>query len=364
MAAPSTLAFDLFCRVVDNFGDVGVCWRLAADLAARAHAVRLWVDDASALAWMAPGGAEGVEVRAWDAAAAATPADVVVEAFGCDPPPAFIARMAARQHPPRWVNLEYLSAEAWVERCHGLPSPQLSGPGRGLVKHFFYPGFTPHTGGLLREADLPARQAAFDAAAWQREHDIAPADGELLVSLFCYPNAPLPLLWRGLEGRRARVLLTPGAAQSLASSHAPPAGVRTLALPWLSQRDYDHLLWSCDLNLVRGEDSAVRAMWAGRPFVWQLYPQHDRAHEAKLDAFLDRMLDPGAPAPGRAAPAATQADALRQVARAWNGFDACDGAWPDLQAWSQQCLGWRERLLAQADLVTQLLAWLAAPGRA
>ncbi|MEO7887531.1 MAG: elongation factor P maturation arginine rhamnosyltransferase EarP, partial [Polaromonas sp.] len=45
-----SLQWDIFCKVIDNFGDIGVCWRLAADLASRGHKVRLWVDDASALA--------------------------------------------------------------------------------------------------------------------------------------------------------------------------------------------------------------------------------------------------------------------------------------------------------------------------
>ena len=63
------MRWDLFCRVVDNFGDVGVCWRLACELARRGDAVRLWIDDASALAWMAPDGMAGVEVGAFDAAA-------------------------------------------------------------------------------------------------------------------------------------------------------------------------------------------------------------------------------------------------------------------------------------------------------
>ena len=76
------MRWDVFCRVIDNLGDVGVCWRLARDLAARGDTVRLWIDDASALAWMAPGGATGVEVGAFDAAG--DPGEVVVEAFGCD----------------------------------------------------------------------------------------------------------------------------------------------------------------------------------------------------------------------------------------------------------------------------------------
>ena len=131
------LAFDLFCRVVDNFGDVGVAWRLAAALGERGHPVRLWIDDASALDWMAPGGTSGVQVHPWDAAAAATQAgDVVIETFGCELPAPFVACMARRPNAPVWINLEYLSAEPYVERCHGLPSPQASGPGAGLRKWF------------------------------------------------------------------------------------------------------------------------------------------------------------------------------------------------------------------------------------
>ena len=36
------------------------------------------------------------------------------------------------------------------------------------------------------------------------------------------------------------------------------------ALPFIRQQDYDTLLWCCDFNAVRGEDSFVRAQWAGR----------------------------------------------------------------------------------------------------
>ncbi len=355
---PPPLHLDLFCHVVDNFGDIGVCWRLAADLGARGHAVRLWTDDASALAWLAPAGAPGVAVHAWAEADGAEPGDVVIEAFACHLPPAFVERMAARHRPPLWINLEYLSAEGWVERCHGLPSPQLAGPGRGLVKRFFHPGFTPATGGLLREPDLAARQARFDRGAWLAAQGLAPRPGERVAGVFCYPHAPLPLLWRALAGTPALVLLTPGAAQALAVAHPPPPGVRAATLPWLTQREFDHLLWSCDVNLVRGEDSAVRAMWAGAPFVWQLYPQHDGVHAGKLDAFLARFEAAARwplPAP------------LRAFWRAWNGVGEAGGAaaaWDDLAAWATACRAWRDHLLAQPDLTTQLLAavdaWCAA----
>ena len=157
--------WDIFCRVIDNHGDLGVCWRLCADLAQRGHAVRLWVDDASALAWMAPQGCAEVQVRAWPNDPTFHMGDVVVEAFGCELPNAIQALMV-QGTPPVWINLEYLSAEGYVARSHGLPSPVMSGPARGATKWFFFPGFTPETGGLLREPDMAARQAAFDRQAW------------------------------------------------------------------------------------------------------------------------------------------------------------------------------------------------------
>jgi len=172
--------WDIFCKVIDNFGDIGVSWRLSADLAARGQTVRLWVDDASALRWMAPLGAPGVTVLPWGQAAdagalaallQANPGEVLVEAFGCDIPPQFLSAWLAAPLPGQtspiagrcWLNLEYLSAEAYVARSHALPSPVQHGPAAGCSKWFFYPGFTPQTGGLLREPDLIERMKAFEA---------------------------------------------------------------------------------------------------------------------------------------------------------------------------------------------------------
>jgi uncharacterized repeat protein (TIGR03837 family) len=349
------MRWDLFCRVVDNYGDIGVCWRLAADLAERGERVRLWVDDPSPLAWMAPGGAAGVEVVPWTAAATPglEPGEAVIEAFGCDPPADFVARMAARARPPCWINLEYLSAEPYVERCHGLPSPQAAGPGRGLRKWFYYPGFTTGTGGLIRERGLLRDRAAFDPPAWLAARGLAPRPGERLVSLFCYPTAPLAELLPRLADRPTALLLAPGAARQLACATAAPwpPTLRRVELPWLTQPAYDRLLWAGDLNFVRGEDSFVRAIWAGAPFVWQIYPQLDGAHAAKLDAFLARYLERAAPELGTA---------IRALWHAWNGLGPWPEAWPEVDAWQAHARAWRDQLLVQADLGSRLLAFAAA----
>ena len=295
---------------------------------------------------MAPRGAPLVKVLPWTHANTDTPSgDVVVEAFGCDLPQAFVQGMARPEAAPVWINLEYLSAEAYVERSHGLPSPQLSGAGLGLNKWFFYPGFTAATGGLLRESDLLQRRAAFGSPAWLRRQGLSRQINERLVSVFCYPNAPVAALLRALSDQPTLVLLTPGAAQDqglIASFASGTNVVRTATLPWLEQAEFDHLLWACDINFVRGEDSWVRAMWAGAPFVWNIYPQHDGAHAAKLDAFLA----------GFGAAAVPQ---LVELMRTWNGLHAGPIALPDISPWQSACARWRGSLIQQDDLTRQLI---------
>ncbi len=345
--------WDIFCKVIDNYGDIGVCWRLARQLAGRGQAVRLWVDDASALGWMAPQGCPGVELRAWTAPLelqGLAPGDVLIEAFGCEIPDEFVARYvawrAADGQPARWIDLEYLSAEAYVERSHGLPSPVMQGPGRGLVKRFFYPGFTPRTGGLLREPDLLQRQAGFNPNAWLQRQGLPSEPAGLRVSLFCYEPAALPALLARLaaQPQPVQLLVTAGRATAAVQACALPPGPAVHYLPHLTQDDYDHLLWSCDLNFVRGEDSLVRALWAGRPFVWQIYPQHDQAHHAKLEAWLAQV---GAPA------------SLQAWHRTWNGLDGQPLPRLDLRAWGAALALARTRLLAQPDLLSRLLEFTA-----
>ena len=345
------MRWDIFCRVIDNHGDLGVCWRLAADLGSRGGQVRLWVDDPLALAWMAPHGADGVSVIRWvEPLPAFEPAEVVVEAFGCDPPAAFVARMAAQASAPLWINLEYLSAEPYVERCHGLPSPQQQGPGAGLTKWFFYPGFTAGSGGLVREAN------ALDAGdtAWLDAQGVLPRAGERLVSLFAYADAPLEALFDRLDDRPTLLLLAAGAGQGPALALFDAQGgrgrhLRVQALPWLDQPGYDRLLRACELNFARGEDSIVRAMWAGAPFVWQIYAQADGAHTVKLQALLDRLTARSPPA---------LATAVRQLWAAWNGLGPWPPALPDAGAWHALCLAWRQHLAEQTDLTSQLLRFV------
>jgi uncharacterized repeat protein (TIGR03837 family) len=303
---------DIFCNVIDNYGDIGVCWRLARQLAnEHGLSVRLWVDDLNSFAKLCPEAnalaekqyCRGVEVRHWGKSFPGVwPGELVIEAFACKLPQSYVEAMASQEKEPVWINLEYLSAEDWVESHHKLPSPHPSLP---LTKYFFFPGFTSQTGGVLLERDLLARRDAFqnDAAQqqafWRSLGMAMPAPETLKVSLFAYENAALPGLFDAWSAGLQPILclvpegrILPQVGQYF-GGHAPHAGsgyargrLQVRVLPFVEQERYDELLWTCDVNFVRGEDSFVRAQWAGKPFIWHIYPQHDAVHLKKLQAFL------------------------------------------------------------------------------
>jgi uncharacterized repeat protein (TIGR03837 family) len=371
--------WDIFCAVVDNFGDAGVAWRLARQLASEhALGVRLFIDGLPTLARLAPGvdatrdaqWVENVEVRRWNGPQAmlsgAEPGAVVIEAFGCGLPASYLMAMTARERAPVWINLEYLSAEQWIEDCHGLASRHPTLP---LTRYFFFPGFTASSGGLLRERDLFARRERFraDAAAseslWRTLGLARPDPGTLVVSLFCYPNASLPrLLDAWTEGDVPILCIVPEGVASATldrwtDRRVPHAGQRlargalTLArAPFVPQDDYDRLLWTCEVNFVRGEDSFVRGQWAARPLVWQVYPQAGDAHRLKLDAFLDRY---------GAALAPDAASALSGFWHAWNGNGEVGPAWVRFigvhAALAAHAEAWAADLAARSDLAEALV---------
>ena len=296
---------DIFCRVIDNFGDIGVTWRLTRQLASEFHwDIRLWVDNLAAFSKIEPRldpdaasqSLAGVDIRRWSQTHEdlhAEPAKLVICAFSCEPPPGFLQRMRASS--AILVNLEYLSAEAWVEGCHALPALRAD----GLNAHNFIPGFNARTGGLPRETGLERDRCDWIGnRAGQRDllmragfsedgmrlWDAQPGIG--LVTLFCYPHANVNWLVESLIAlRRPTLLVVPGGTVPALASQTRGM-LRIEQTKFLTQPDYDRLLWMADLNFVRGEDSVVRAIWAGKPTVWQLYPQADDTHLSKLDAWL------------------------------------------------------------------------------
>ncbi|QSR42472.1 elongation factor P maturation arginine rhamnosyltransferase EarP [Aeromonas dhakensis] len=390
--------WDIFCCVVDNFGDIGVTWRLARQLKQEGALpaqesevqVRLWVDDLASFARICPGldpaqesqWVDGIHIQHWHETLPADtiPARVVIEAFACELPAPFVAKMASQPSPPCWLNLEYLSAESWVEDCHGLASPQrLESQSLGslsLNKYFFFPGFTARTGGLLCERGLIVERERWQQdeaglnAYWASLGLPPKQEHELRVSLFTYESAALTSLvecWCQSAtpvtlllplGRSLNDVLTgAGLADAIPTARAGDllhsGNLAIKLLPMTDQAGYDRLLWSCDLNLVRGEDSFVRAQWAARPFLWHIYPQEEQAHMVKLDGFLDHYLAQLPTATGQWLRGFSHALNQGENTREWWA------QWPDHAAiWQQHGRHWSHKLLQDGDLVTRLVKFL------
>jgi uncharacterized repeat protein (TIGR03837 family) len=183
-------------------------------------------------------------------------ADIVIEFFGCDIPPGYIAAMAQCNPRPVWLNLEGLSAEEWVEGCHALPSPH---PRLPLTKYFFYPGFTSKTGGLLRESSLEEQRRQFQSdqvaiTSFLAQLGVTPEEmASLKVSLFCYPHAPAAALFEAWQGSDPAItcLVPEGVAadavQAFLRREAKAGAARTQGaltvrvVPFVAQPDYDKL---------------------------------------------------------------------------------------------------------------------------
>ena len=397
----------IFCLVIDYFGDIGVCWRLARQLSeenndlevslvvddmATFHKICSLVDQNAKIQWVGK-----VKIISWkyidDFVALNLPVDVVIEAFGCSLPDTYVKAIAKLPIPPKWIVLEYLSAEPWVEQFHCLPSPHTLLP---LVKHFFFPGFTEKTGGLLREKNLYRYRAGFQKSLNRKEflsNRIGRAfdkywehyKNSILISLFCYPHAPVDALLNAIsdcEDGRPTICLVPegvstNAVSNFLESPAVAGAVRAkgnllLAVIALTDQDgYDKLLWACDLNFVRGEDSFLRAQWAGRPAVWHIYPQENHAELPKLNAFVERYTDN--------MNHALRTD-VRESYRAWNGLgDICmvrkvlsdlivgsdqflSGHHHSSQNWLSHARNWALHLGSHQDLASNLLQYVSKVG--
>lgn len=314
--ASQLTTLSLFCKVVDNYGDIGICWRLAQQFQ---HVyqlkVTLWVDDLHSFHRLRPDVATDqaiqwinhITVKHWqnkeEEYKTSDITDIVIEFFGCSIPSSYIQNMAKRTPAPIWINLEGLSAEDWVEGCHMMPSPH---PFLPLTKYFFFPGFTRQTGGLLYHPGLFEERDQFQqnharTHEFFRQLGLTKEEiGHTKISLFCYPHAPLinlletwqqsttPIICLIPEGVATKKLTIFLQQEVSVGSRYTTGALTIYIIPFLNQEKYDQLLWACDINFVRGEDSFVRAQWANKPFIWHIYPQEKALHHKKLQAFLNR----------------------------------------------------------------------------
>ncbi|HQV69923.1 MAG TPA: elongation factor P maturation arginine rhamnosyltransferase EarP [Thermoflexales bacterium] len=391
----------IYCHIVDNFGDVGILWRLARQLANEYDQnVHLWVDNwdvARALIRELPeepqivefetedGGRRTAEkgpspiglrlfVGPWSALADGSDCtgDVLIEGFGCELPAITQTQVKTRVSTgapkPLWINLEYFTAEKWVEGFHlrsGFDPPT------GWRRWFFFPSFPGRCGGLIRERSISARSGLPNLLG-------RTPGADLRILCFAYANAPYAAWLNGLREASAQpihLLLCGEYTQKAvilakAGIHNAPnkepakarkemvidsrprrndielmAGMTAETVPFLSQPNFDDLLRSANMLWVRGEDSLARALWSGRPFIWQLYPQEENAHHAKLEAWLENY----------AAPFSVELrEALADVHRAWNGAADADSIKPALQKLMAFWPEWQAAARARSDELAKL----------
>lgn len=307
--------WDIFCKVIDNYGDVGVSWRLTTQLAQTHHMrVRFWIDRPEVLANLRTTfkikglkqpvalckNSTAIEVCHWQDNVDYI-ADVVISMFGCTLPNHYLVAMQRHTPCPLWYNLEYLSAETWVDRYHGIPSIKQNAP---LVQYFFIPGFSEKSGGLLRDVTLLEQRNRWqeDAKNSQALFDLLnlPADTSATyhVCVFCYPNPALISLFKAWSKSKMPITVIMPTASALKSVEAlfnvplksnqllRQGSLNLKILPFVDQTTFTRLLWSCDCNIVRGEDSFVSALWAAKPLIWHIYPQRHAAHLIKLQALI------------------------------------------------------------------------------
>lgn len=332
------MRWDIFCQIIDNYGDAGICWRLARSLASQhGQNIRLFCDDLHTLKLIMMGQThhQGIEVLPWEAIdqnhrhSPEIP-DIVIQAFSCELPKRYLNQILISPNKPIMIHLEYLSAEPWVADFHGRPSPNA----HGLQKYFFFPGFQAQTGGLLVD---PIPNKAEEScppslhAAWQQCHM-----GVKKISIFSYPGAPIKEWLDALNQLREPldILLAFGNAQLLQLQKQHWAHLNLISLPFIPQDDYDWLLAQCEFNIVRGEDSFIRAQLAAKPFIWNIYPQDDGAHHTKLKAFLDLYLQGVDP----------QLQTLITAAMDWQSPQAW---WDKRVWWSEHAKRWQSTIISE-----------------
>ena len=363
--------WDIFCHIVDNFGDIGVCWRLSQQLAHEQNIqVRLFIDDLVIASKIIPHlnykiesqTINDIEVCTWQIAEISKPAEVALETFSCELPSAYLANMPKDSV---WINLEYLSAESWVADFHARSSNNTQ-----RARHFYFPGFTQDTGGLIRERGLLQKNISIANGAqlqidFLRTQDLVQTD-TLKVSLFCYPHAPIIGLLNAMIESKLRIdcyvpasSILPNVASFFnlesieVGSKLHKQNLHLHVLPFLTQDDYDALLAICDINFVRGEDSWIRAIWAGKPFIWQPYLQTENTHVVKLKAFLTLFY---------ADCAGQIKDVIEQAHLAWLGETFSVDIWKkyvnQLHTIKPVTLHKSRELATQTDLAAKLVIFL------
>lgn len=304
---------DIFCEIIDNYGDIGVVYRTAKELQKifPESKIRVFLNRLdefkkinSQVIDLPSQNIDGIEYITFDYlrdnANKLLTAQVIIEAFGCQIPEEYIE--IAYDNSELLINLEYLSAEDWIEDFHLQSSPL----GRGkLKKVFFMPGFTEKSGGVIADSNYLERiqKVLENKEFYEKKYlsDIEDRENKIVGTLFSYEKNFTPLLEDLKKLDKDVVILAMGekTQDSLRKilknfsiedfrNSLKYGKIEIKFLNFLNQEEYEELINIVDFNFVRGEDSFIRAVLTGKPYMWHIYCQEEYAHMDKIEGFLDK----------------------------------------------------------------------------
>ncbi len=312
---------DIFCRVIDNFGDIGVVYRFAREFlySNPTIKIRVFLDDFNTFTSLNDTVDPSKCIQTIDSITYLKmnsldhgffenneTAEVIIEAFGCEIPDVYMEK--AYYQSKLLLNLEYISAEDWVEEYH-LQESLL--PKGNLKKYFFMPGFTNATGGVIASSSTHTliENNRFSSLSFINNTlasckiMIKPDAESMIGTIFTYLRNFRNLFDSISSIRKHFFLLIFGQKSKEGIEHTlrdlgcsceesnviQYRNIHLIFLPFLAQRSYDLLLYHTDFNIVRGEDSLVRAILAGKPMIWNAYLQDNKYQKVKVEAFCKRM---------------------------------------------------------------------------
>ncbi len=311
----------VLCKVVDNFGDIGVAWRLCRRLAKiqSKYKICLVVDDWEAFSKIEDGlprrlttqseatkqsiSIEGIEIFPWNnnelchevfSQNDGDRLSVILELFQCGRPEWMetILFKEKLQRTVQIIMIDYLTAEKYAEDFHCLQSLTRSAK---VQKVNFMPGFTEKTGGLVID------DAWQELSVWKKEGPVLVFTYErdwtsLVEALLSAVSLPVVECPKDVSKPPypPRLLLAQGRGkesfmQALNKVVSTSSTTIVEELPYLNQTEWDKLMKNCSALVIRGEESMSRACLSGIPFIWQAYPQSEEYQLVKVRALLERM---------------------------------------------------------------------------
>lgn len=302
--------YHIFCKVIDNYGDFGVCFRLAKQLVSEFNKqVILWVDNENILQkFLLVNNKEIQQINAehnqnlifkiWTKFNVINSLNslnnndflnnsIIIEAFCCDLDCELLDYINNENNKTILISLDYFGLEKWILDCHLLPS--FLNYYKHIKKYFFFPSYLPNSGGLIREKCIKKYIK-------KNIQNLVENIQTFKISLFFYQQPQLLLTFINAINyiaKKHKINIEINFCDlsndnlNTVQNYNFDSLVKCNFIHFLSQNDYDNLLQNCHLNFVRGEDSLIRAFWSNNLFIWQIYQQQNDIHLQKLNDFLN-----------------------------------------------------------------------------